>query len=319
MPELHGIDTSSNQPPTLELGGGYDEAIAAGAWFAFEKASSYERLHGSAPYTNPYFARRRTVIAQKFRCGGAYIWVSHGIPAVLQVAHFINVVGDLGREGIQVDSEEAGVTDELTVEIVNLLYSHYGPRIVVYANLHRLKAIEDQIPADVWFWLPWYDDPWWVVQRAIEAVSLADRIIVWQWGGGRQGIYLPSLKARVDSNYVLDPVKFRRVCGLEPMPTPTPSVPTPTINGEDDLMVVILAPRGANARFLAVMGKTASGAQVAVHAEWLRSEAEMQPFLNNGAQVLECDVTDLVNVTVDAVPVGDAVGWSPANFRRVTG
>jgi hypothetical protein len=310
MPELHGIDCSSNQPPALETGG-YDEAIVAGAWFAFEKATSYEG-RGGRPYTNPYFARRRLMISQKFRCGGAYIWVSPNIPAVLQVAHFISVVGDLGREGIQVDSEQAGVTNQLTVEVTNLLYSHYGPRILVYANLARLNAIKGQLPLDVYFWLPWYDDPWWVIERAIEAVGLADRIVVWQWGGGRQGVYLPSLRARVDSNYVLNPAVFRRICGLDPLP------PGP-INGEDDLMVVILAPRGANARFLAVMGKTASGAQVAVHAEWLRSETEMQPFLNNGTQVVDVDVTDLANVSVDAVPHGDAIEWAESHFRRVTG
>lgn len=314
MPQLDIIDCSSNQSHALE-DGGYDEAIQAGAYGAFEKATSYEG-RGGRPYTNPYFARRRQLIAQKFRCGGAYIWVSPNIPAVLQVAHFENVVGDLGREGIQVDSEQGGVTNQMTVDVTNLLYARYGPRILVYANLARLNAIKDHVPDDVYFWLPWYDDPWWVIQHAIEAVGLADRIVVWQWGGGRQGIFLPSLGARVDSNYVLNPAVFRRICGLDPAPAPTPSTP---INGEDDLMVVILAPRGANARFLAVMGKTASGAQVAVHAEWLRSPAEMQPFLNNGAQVIDVDVSDLANLTVDEVPQGDAVAWAPENFRRVTG
>jgi hypothetical protein len=310
MPQLDVIDCSSNQPPALEACG-YDEAITAGAWCAFEKATSYEG-RGGRPYTNPYFARRRMIIAQKFRCGGAYIWVSPNIPAVLQVAHFINVVGDLGREGIQVDSEQAGVTNQMTIDVTNLLYARYGARILVYANLARLNAIKDHLPDDVYFWLPWYDDPWWVIEHAIQAVGLADRIVVWQWGGGRQGVFLPSLGARVDSNYVLNPVVFRRICGLaDPVPVPVPT------HVEDDLMVVILAPRGANARFLAVMGKTASGAQVAVHAEWLRSEDEMRPFLNNGVQVVECDATDLVNVSVDAVPVGDVVSWTSANFRRV--
>jgi len=257
MSQLDGIDCSSNQDCALDQG--YDEVIAAGAYLAFEKATGSTSTSPWATYTNPFFEHRRQLIAQKFRCGGAYLWVQVGAPAPLQVSHFIKVVGDLGREGIQVDSEQPGVTDQMTIDVVNLLYAHYGPRIIVYGNLARLKGIVDHIPADVYFWLPWYDDPWHKVQKAIEAAGLTDRIVVWQWGGGKQGFYLQSLNARVDSNHVLNPALFHRICGVdEPAHHPVTHNAN-TDDSEDDVTPFSMRPAGYANQFVI----SGAGVQVA--------------------------------------------------------
>lgn len=212
MPQLDGIDCSSNQGHGLE-NGGYDEAIAAGAWFAFEKATE------GGGYRNPYFPHRRQLIAAKFPMGGTYHWVSPGVPVARQVANFVGYVGSLGREGIQIDAEQAGITDDEVVGVTRGIYDYYGARVLLYGNLGLIARIQNRLPPDVKFWLPWYDDSWSFIAGKLYAAGVSESdVVVWQWGGGRQGVFLPSLGSRVDSNFVRDPATFRRICGLPDQP-----------------------------------------------------------------------------------------------------
>lgn len=207
-PRLDGIDTSSNQPLALNTGG-YDEAIEQGAWFAFEKATQ------GAGYRNPLYPRRREIIAEKFEKGGAYHWVSHGVPIAAQLRNFKGYVGALWKnEGVQVDAEEGGITEDEVVEVATAFWDEYEGRVVLYTPVWMIQRVQDRLPAGMKFWLPWYDDPWERIAGKLRVAGISESdIVVWQWGGGKQGVYLPSLGARVDSNLVRDPVAFRRICG----------------------------------------------------------------------------------------------------------
>lgn len=139
----------------------------------------------------------------------------------------------------------------------------------------------------------------------------------WQFSAGGNG-QAPVYGCRgndLDLNIVTDEA-IARWLGIGPQPLPTPG-PIPL--DPEDTVVKILAPRGRNARFLA----NVDARGIAYTADWVATEAELAPFVNAGVPIMEVDVTDMKNVHVDRIPVGDGwadpdpeTGQSP-DFRRV--
>jgi hypothetical protein len=138
----------------------------------------------------------------------------------------------------------------------------------------------------------------------------------WQFsaGGNGQAPVYGCHGNDLDLNIVTDEA-IARWLGIGPQPPPV----GPTPLDPEDHMVKILAPRGRNARFLADVD--ARG--IAYRADWVRTETELQPFINAQVPIMEVDVTDMRNIHVDAIPIGD--GWAEADpvtgqspdFRRV--
>jgi hypothetical protein len=325
MPPVHGIDISNHQGAALERANQPLRSIVDWAYGVGVDLVCFKISEGRVSGDGRYDDGKRYVnvwreAAQEwaFPYTGVYHWLSNDIPAEAQRDNAAKRIGGLySNECIQLDVEEAGLDEGEVRHAVAVWEETWPGRVFYYLGRYFDANLIDRlgIPAEKWWW-PAYIPPM-TVEAMVTRHHAPFKPAVWQWGGGGQGFYCPLVNGRIDTNEIVDTEAVRARCGYgQVVPVPPVPVPVPT-SVEDDLMVVILAPRGANARFLAVMGKTASGAQVAVHVEWLRSEDEMRPFLNNGVQVVECDATDLVNVSVDAVPVGDVVSWTSANFRRV--
>jgi len=100
-----------------------------------------------------------------------------------------------------------------------------------------------------------------------------------------------------------------------PVP-PKPTPPAPPTTG-DDLMTIILAPKGCFARFVA----TADRNGVATVCRWLPTTPDADTFRAVGAVDKVCEVADLKPLTLlGPLPSGDpGHGWSTADFAVVTG
>jgi hypothetical protein len=325
MPPIHGIDISNHQGVALERAGKGIRTIVDWAYgigidlvcfkISEGRQSGDGRYDDGKRYVNTW---RQAAQEWPFPYTGVYHWLSNDIPAEAQRDNAAKRIGQLyPNECIQLDIEEGGLDYGEIRHAIDVWEETWPGRVFYYLGRYMAANAIDRlgVPSEKWWW------PAYIPPNTIEAMMARHHPpfppAVWQWGGGGQGLFCPLVAGRIDANQIIDVEAVRARCGYT---TNTPvQPPAPVVTGKDDLMVVILAPRGANARFLAVMGATATGAQVAAHVEWLRTEDEMRPFTDNGVHVVECNVTDLANVSVDEVPHGDAIEWAESHFRRVTG
>lgn len=191
----------------------------------------WHKASESLTYKDPAFRRRRP-FARAYRYSGPYHWLSPGKSLPAQLANFTAAIGDLGPgEGIQLDCEQAGLDASWILDAWTLWASVYGEdRVAVYTGAfftggtQRTPIIND-LPASIPWWLAWYGPS----SFSLITARLPRTPFLWQWGGGNEGVRIPSLgNRRVDSNQIIDRAALDRFCGLT-IPAPPPPPPPPVI------------------------------------------------------------------------------------------
>lgn len=230
MPRLDGIDISNHQgvaarnlsvQPAALVKWAHDKGVR-GVWFKASEGTVYQ---------DPYYrAWRHQAADLGFEFRGAYHWLTPGSSIALQLANFVNQVGELAAgECIQLDCEQAGLADAEVLEAYQRWTDRYGDRVIVYCGRFfgpvgapgaARSYLIDRLPADVPWWLPWYDST---------PSGLPRQPTIWQWGGGAQGAVMDPIRARVDSNQIEDEAKLRSLSGYPPR------APDVISNQEDDM------------------------------------------------------------------------------------
>jgi GH25 family lysozyme M1 (1,4-beta-N-acetylmuramidase) len=219
MPRLDGIDISNHQgkrardrsvQPSEVVQWAHDAGLR-GIWFKATEGTTYQ---------DPYFrAWRRQASQLGFEFRGMYHWLTPGVSVERQLANFVDQVGNLEEgESIQLDCEQAGLSAAVVMEAYGRWTATYGDRVLVYMGWYYGGGLARRLPENVPWWLPWYGTP----------KGLNREPVIWQWGGGAEGAYVPLLDARVDANQINDDVALRRLSGY-------PDRPHGGIPEEDDL------------------------------------------------------------------------------------
>lgn len=271
-----------------------------------------------------YMPRWRPIIEGMFDYTLLYHYVWNSSPKS-QIDNFEDYIGSLhANQCAMTDCEEPGVSDDSFVNTSIEMWERFDGRMLFYGGRDLIRRVQSRLPADMKFVLAWYDDDWpriagWLGSHG---VSESD-IVIWQWGGGRQGQYLSTLGKRIDANEVRDINAVRKVCGVKPSPpVVVPDPPTPPAVVEEDEMYVIHVPtyqgRPCGARLAGPMYKTAKG-YVAGPCSWLTAD-NYGAHLNLGVQERWLDVSDLKGVVLLGAlpPDHEAFGdWTADNFAQV--
>jgi hypothetical protein len=229
-PPFHWTDWSTAGQGNTFVG---DAAIAEPALLG--ATGFFHKVSEGTGYKDPAFRRRRPA-AQQYRSSGGYHWVSPGKDLNRQLGNFGEQIGDLAvGEGIQLDCEQTGLDTAFVETAWNLWAATYGQdRVCTYMGRFftggngRKTAIIDELPEHILWWLAWYS----TASYSQIASRLPREPFVWQWGGGKEGVFIP-LVGRVDSNQVINAAAAERFCGLSaPAPPPDPGpppLPPPTL------------------------------------------------------------------------------------------
>lgn len=236
MPQLDGIDIYNGQGDRLAQVGADVDAIwewLAGLNPRPSLAVCKSSQGASVKARDRYYPHwRDTTERLGFAYRGPFHWVTATSPIAAQFANFTAYVGVL-RDGefIQLDCEEAGLTDQMVLEAYDRWTQQYGDRVAVYMGRYftpqrdaagKTTYMIDRLPGEIPWWVAWYGP------KDFSAVTLPRRPVIWQWGGGKEGVYVPVIDRRVDSNQIIDEDRLRLLCGY---PEPDPVI----TNEEDDL------------------------------------------------------------------------------------
>jgi hypothetical protein len=336
MARLDAVDISNHQGVSLDRAGHSLDSIIDWCMDELDLRFVACKISEGSRSGDGYGDGKRYVQAWRSRmqdkgieCQGVYHWLSNDVNIEAQRDNAAKRIGRLlPNECIQLDMEEAGLDFDELQHAINVWEETWPGRVFYYLGRYFAGSAIDRLdlPAQSWWWPAYSGLADYPTMKARHRAPFDPG--VWQWGGGGEGIYCPLTSSRIDSNLVLDWSVLRAKCGYQaiqailpdtgppfvvPAPTPTPA-PNLPISG-DDPMLVILAPEGRNARFFAILGKTAWGQWAAYDAEWIEDGNEMAPFAQLGTEVRTVPVSAFRNIHVNKVPAND--GWSEADFRRV--
>ena len=172
-------------------------------------------------FVDPTFRRNRRVMAETgFRFRGVYTWIEPDQDIGVQVDHFIDTVGDLALgEFVQIDAEQAPLTSGQMQDALVRLQDHYPDRIIMYTGLTFAHWSTQTAAKGTPWWLAWYGPQSFdaLRQRAISKFHFPVpwTPVVWQWGGGAEGEFVPAIGKRVDSNEIIDRAALEVLAGYK--------------------------------------------------------------------------------------------------------
>lgn len=260
-------------------------------------------------YVDPTFrANRARIAAAGIAYRPYYHWLTPGNRPIDEVRHFINTVGALAPgEGVMLDCEQAGITEEQSYATGDLLRQHYQRPVCIYSGRYvdggriifsdRIRALGPFIFA--------------AYTSHARAVALAGPrgFDAWQFLGGAGRC--PGVDGPCDNDWIPDMRRFDAACGVSAtIPQPLP---------EDNMQYVTISLTDADARFIAKRD-TLTGA--IIEGEWTGpgSDPDVRDRLAFLAKApkITMGVNDLRLMTLHGpLPFGDSRHvWTGAEFFR---
>jgi len=258
--------------------------------------------------TDKTLARNRAgMAAAGIRRRFLYHWLSPGITAKAQAAHFLATVGTLAPgEGVLLDVEEVGVTADQAAEWCAHVEAATGRPCAVYTGVYTARS-------SIWpnarlfngqraRWLAGY-----VPEDVARRAAAPHEWDAWQWTSSGQCPGVPD--QTIDLNQIDRHDRLDAACGLLPPPAPDPL--------EDDMMPTIYTVEGATAAFVTL--PTTDGT---IHVRWSGPgtpavKAMLDGLQASGVKVRKVPISACKSWTLHGpVPVGDKLrSWSPADFH----
>lgn len=236
---LDGFDGSHWQPDA----GPVDFAVLRSAvwWFAWKATEG-------KGYVDPTFRNARAQTAPLgFRHRLYYHWIKPNNDPVVEADHYLRTIGPLAAgEGVMLDAEEAGITEDLCVRWLERVEATTKRPSSVYTGLYVAGGAiwkSDRIRNSQYgprpMHLAAYTTRAGLLGHLTRTGNLDREIHAWQWSSNGP---VPGITGRADMNTIIDPDIYDRCCGVVALPVPEP-IPTPTPDDDDMKIITNNEPR----------------------------------------------------------------------------